>query len=422
MTTPILSPDDERPAVQLSSGQLGYGATVLYMLFLLDFAARLGVNAVFPLMQKDLALTDAQVGMLGSVVLLGMTAFVLPFSYVADKTSKKKAVVGMAAIWSIGSVLTGMVSGFGVLLLSRLMVGIGNSSYAPVSVSILTSWFKRSRWGTAVGVYNSAMSLGLALGTGLTGLLAVSWGWRAPFLIIGGLSLLFTILAVFLPRTTDNPSVKTEVGLKEAVAVTLKNPTLLLISFSSGAVNLVTSAYLAWMPMFLVRDLGWSIAEVGAILGPIYLTSGIVTMPVSGWLADKLGRRDRRTRAWFGIPCFLTVCALYAFGFSMHLFPFIMAGMLIFGLPITGMHVATQELVPQHYKASSYGVYVTFLQGMGLIGPALGGFLSQLYGVQSALLILLSVLAGATILLLVAGFTYMKDYDRARRMEGENAA
>lgn len=421
-TAPDMTHEDERPAVQLSPFQLGYGATVLYMLFLLDFAARLGVNAVFPLMQKDLALSDAQVGMLGSVVLLGMTAFVLPFSYLADKTSKKKAVVSMAVIWSVGSLLTGMVSNFVVLLLSRLMVGVGNSSYAPVSVSILTSWIKRSRWGTAVGVYNSAMSLGLALGTGLTGYLAVSWGWRAPFVVIGGLSLVFSVLAIFLPRTTDNSTAKTSVGLKEAVAVTLKNPTLLLISASSGAVNLVTSAYLAWMPMFLVRDLGWSIVEVGAILGPIYLVSGVVTMPLSGWIADKLGRRDKRTRAWFGIPCFLAVCALYVCGFSMHLFPFIMAGMLIFGLPITGMHVATQELVPQHYKASSYGVYVTFLQGMGLIGPALGGFLSQLYGVQSALLLLLFVLSGATLLLLAAGFTYRKDYDRARQKDIENAA
>lgn len=416
-TTPAPA-DDERPAVPLSTGQLSFGAIVLYMLFMLDFAARLGVNAVFPLMQKDLALSDAQIGLLGSVVLLGMTAFVLPFSYLSDKTSKKKAVVAMSAIWGLGSVLTGMVSNFLVLLCGRFLVGIGNSSYAPVSVSVLTSWFKRSRWGAAVGVYNSAMSLGLALGTGLTGLLAATYGWRAPFICIGGLSLLFALLAMFLPRTTAaNAEAPAPVALKEAVAVTLKNRTLMLLSLSSGTVNLVTSAYLAWLPMFLVRDMGWSIAEVGGFLGPIYLISGVLTMPVSGWCADKLGRFDKRTRAWFGIPCFLLVCALYGVGFTFKIFPCIVAGMLLFGLPITGMHVATQELVPQRYKASSYGVYVIFIQGMGLIGPALGGLFSQLYGVENALLLLLCFLGASTVILLVAGQTYMKDFDRARSME-----
>ena len=55
-----------------------FGFGVLYMLFLLDFAARLGITAVFPAMQKDLGLSDSQVGVAGSAVLLGMTVFVLP--------------------------------------------------------------------------------------------------------------------------------------------------------------------------------------------------------------------------------------------------------------------------------------------------------------------------------------------------------
>ncbi|MFR0875277.1 MAG: hypothetical protein ACLSHC_12275 [Bilophila wadsworthia] len=63
---------------------------MLYMLFLLDFAARLGITAVFPAMQKDLGLSDSQVGVAGSAVLLGMTVFVLPFSFLADKGSARR--------------------------------------------------------------------------------------------------------------------------------------------------------------------------------------------------------------------------------------------------------------------------------------------------------------------------------------------
>ena len=61
-----------------------FGFGVLYMLFLLDFAARLGITAVFPAMQKDLGLSDSRVAVAGSAVLLGMTVFVLPFSFLSD--------------------------------------------------------------------------------------------------------------------------------------------------------------------------------------------------------------------------------------------------------------------------------------------------------------------------------------------------
>ena len=70
-----------------------FGFGVLYMLFLLDFAARLGITAVFPAMQKDLGLSDSQVGVAGSAVLLGMTVFVLPFSFLADEKARRESHV-----------------------------------------------------------------------------------------------------------------------------------------------------------------------------------------------------------------------------------------------------------------------------------------------------------------------------------------
>lgn len=414
---PSPTPPEESAAIVLPKKTLVFGIFVLYALFMLDFAARLGVNAVFPLMQKDLGLSDSQVGLLGSVVLFGMTVFVLPVSFLADKTSKKKTLACMSCIWGLGSLFTGLLSNFYALLAGRLLVGIGNSSYAPVSVSLLTSWIKRSSWGTAVGLYNSAMSLGLALGTMLAGLLAVRYGWRAPFIFIGVATLLLTVLSLFLPEPAPVVAQKDKVALKEAAGVTLKNRTLLLLSASSGSANLVTSGFLVWMPMFLVRDMGWSMGEIGAFLGPVYLISGLVTMPLSGYIADKLGKKDKRSRAWFGVPCFLLVVSLYIVGFHYKIFPCIVAGMLLFGLPITGMHVATQELVPARYKASSYGVYVIFIQGFGLLGPVLGGVLSQAFGTEKALLFLLSFLVLAALLMFCAGFTYLKDFAQARSLE-----
>ena len=134
-TTPIEAPAEE-PAVPVSRPRFMFAFVVLYMLFLLDFSARLGVTSVFPAMQKALGLTDSQIGVAGSAVLCGMTLFVLPLSFIADKTSKKKAITLMSGLWGVGCLLCGLVSNFFLILLGRFMVGMGNASYAALGWSV----------------------------------------------------------------------------------------------------------------------------------------------------------------------------------------------------------------------------------------------------------------------------------------------
>ena len=246
--------NDDVADVIVSKPKYIYGVIVLYCLFMLDFAARLGVLAVFPSMQKELGFTDAELGLIGSAVLLSMGLFVLPLSYLADKTSKKRAITVMSLLWGVGCTLCGFVTNLFLILGGRFLVGIGNSSYAPVSVSLLTSWTKKSRWGSAIGIYNSSMAVGLALGTSASGLLAGLYGWRVSFMVIGGLTLVFAVLSMFLPNGTEKQGASPKKSnLKEAFGVTLKNKTLVLMGVGAGLSNLVFTSMMAWIPMYLVR-------------------------------------------------------------------------------------------------------------------------------------------------------------------------
>ena len=288
-TTPIGAPVEE-PVVPVSRPRFMFAFVVLYMLFLLDFSARLGVTSVFPAMQKALGLTDSQIGVAGSAVLCGMTLFVLPLSFIADKTSKKKAITLMSGLWGVGCLLCGLVSNFFLILLGRFMVGMGNASYAPVSVSMLTSWTKKSRWGSVIGLYNSSMSVGLAAGTAVAGILAQSIGWRAPFIVMGVVTLLFMALSMALPKTSAKPenAKKDDVSLKEAFGVTLKNKTLVMLGIGVGLGNMVYSSMVAWIPMFLVREMGWTSAEVGAYMSPVYLFTGFLEAGKTKFIQETL--------------------------------------------------------------------------------------------------------------------------------------
>lgn len=139
--------------------------------------------------------------------------------------------------------------------------------------------------------------------------------------------------------------------------------------------------------------------------------------PLSGIISDRLGRWSRKTRAWLGVPCFVLLAACFGFGFMLKSFPLIALGVMLFLIPVTGIHIATQELVPARYKASAYGTYVTFLQGLGFFGPMLVGALSDAFGLNIAIVYVQFVFVLGALMLLCAGFTYQGDFDRARVLD-----
>lgn len=101
------------------------------------------------------------------------------------------------------------------------------------------------------------------------------------------------------------------------------------------------------------------------------------------------------------MPCFLILAAVFAAGFYYQIAACCAIGMFLFIIPVTGVHIATQELVPTRYKATAYGTYVTLLQGLGFFGPMLAGALSDAFGLQLALVYMqLVFVIGGLIMLL----------------------
>lgn len=410
---------DENAEIPVSKPRYIYAFSVLYVLFVLDFAARLGVLSVFPLMREELGLTGTQLGLVGSIVLLGMSCFVLPFSFVADSTSRKKFITVMSTIWGLGCLVCGMATHFIFIVCGRFLIGVGNAAYAPVSVSLLTSWTPKKRWGAAIGLYNSSMSVGIALGTSMASILAAHFGWRSAFIVFGVSTLLFGLLALTLPAgggakaTANTP----KISVREGVRATLKNKTVLLMGLGIGLSNMALTTMMTWLPIWLTGTLKWTSAEAGSYLGVLYFVAGVLMTPLGGFISDKLGKGDERTRSWFGFPVYLFSATFFVLGIVFESFPAIAIGYLVFFLPITGVHIATQSLVPARYKASSYGTYVTLLQGLGFLGPIVAGALSDVFGLYTALIAIQCATIIGSFCLLIGGFTYNNDRKRAAAFE-----
>lgn len=189
----------DKPLVMLPGGKRRFFIAILYLMFCFDLFIRYGFSYVMPLIQDDLSLSNTQVGLMSSAIFLGMAIFVYPISFMGENHSQRRAISFCGILWSGATVVCGMAGGAVTLILSRLCVGAGSSAYAPLSTAMITSWFKKSQWGSALGLYNTAMIVGGALGTVIFAALGEALGWRACFYVIGGISLVICLLSFLLP-------------------------------------------------------------------------------------------------------------------------------------------------------------------------------------------------------------------------------
>src|SRR3954449_12067237 len=146
----------------------------------IDQADRYLLSAVFPLLKDDFGLSDAQLGSLSAAFLLVATAGSLPFGVLVDRVQRTRVAAWGAALWSCAMIATGLATSSGGLFLSRMGLGIAESSYTPASFSLLTDYYPVEERSRVLGIYQVGSVLGF-LGLPIGGGIATPCGWRAAF-------------------------------------------------------------------------------------------------------------------------------------------------------------------------------------------------------------------------------------------------
>ena len=423
----------DKPIVMLPKGKKLLFVAILYAMFIFDFVIRYGVNGILPLIQEDLKLSSTQVGLLGSAIFLGMAIFVMPISFIGENKSQRRAISLCGILWSGATMACGMAGSAIMLIVSRFIVGAGNSAYAPLSTAMLTTWYKKSSWGKLLGSYNTAMSIGGALGAVVFAALGSAFGWRSAFYIIGGVSLVVSLLSLLLP---DNKKLmaeqgvgKKEDGAKEEVAqvklnakdtakLVLNNRALLTMCLAAGIATFTVNIVATFVAIYYVNVKGLGVTAAAGIMA-IGTPLNLIAFPLGGAILDKWYKKDRRARMW--LPMITVVCAgiVRAIGFSSACIPIILIGGAIYSMGNTSFHTASHELVPVWYKSVSYGTYVLCIQLLGALGPVVGGMVVDAVGIQMGLVYVQIGMLVSSLLLIYAGKIYLKYYNAARQAEKE---
>src|SRR6187455_2871852 len=169
-------------------------------LLLSDYMSRQVLNAVFPLLKAEWALTDARLGLLSGIVALMVGLLTFPLSLLADRFGRVRSLAIMAVVWSLATLACGLAQNYPQMLAARFLVGVGEAAYGSVGVAVVLSVFPKHMRATLTGAFMAGGMFGSVLGMALGGAVAASLGWRWAFAAMALFGLLLAVLYPVIVR------------------------------------------------------------------------------------------------------------------------------------------------------------------------------------------------------------------------------
>ena len=263
--------------------------TLLTALNLLNYIDRSVLFAVQPLVQTEFHLTNREIGYLTSAF-IGFYMVAAPFvGPLADRYSRKLIIIFGALFWSALTLVTAVTHTYWELLVRHTLVGVGEATFVTIAPTFVADLFPEEKRGRIFGIFYLAIPVGTAAGYLLGGKLGPAYGWRFPFYIAAapGFALALAMLLIPEPERGRYDSLR-ETPERASVKGLVGNPAFWTATLGMAMMTFALGGLQVWMPTFLSRSRGYSLAAANEIFGGIIVVDGILASLAGGWLGDYL--------------------------------------------------------------------------------------------------------------------------------------
>jgi len=268
---------------------------VLFGINTMNFFDRQILGAVSEPIRKEWSLTDTQIGWLGTAFTLLYAAVGIPLGRLADVWNRKTLLTIGVSLWSALTYASGLCTGFWPLFVVRLGVGIGESSCAPASSSLIGDLYPSQERARSLSIFMLGLPVGLSLSHIVSGTIAQHYGWRAAFFVAGIPGLMLAVLAARIHEPKRGLAESKNIGTRRRPGspylLVLGIPTMWWIIASGALHNFNMYAIGAFLPAFLIRYHHVGLQTAGFISGIVIGSVGAAGMLLGGWLGDWMVQR-----------------------------------------------------------------------------------------------------------------------------------
>jgi predicted MFS family arabinose efflux permease len=333
-------------------------------------------------LRREFALSDAQIGALSTFFIVVYAVAGLPLGRLADTWSRRKLMAIGVSLWAGLTALGAAAASYSVLAATRLGVGIGEAVCAPAANSWIGAIVPAGRRARAMAGFMMAVPVGVMLSSAVTGPAAQAWGWRAALALAAAPAALLVPALLWL-REPEREAVG-RAGDRIGPMTLLRIPALGWIAASGAILNFALYSFSSFLPAFLTRYHGLSVAQAGLWTGIGSGVAGVAGAVAAGLWGDRIVARWANGRlllaagaALLAAPLALAAIALPA-GESTAALALIMPAYGLLQTYYGLVYAAINDIVVPGLRGTAMAGYlfVTYLGGAAF-GPLATGMLSD---------------------------------------------
>jgi MFS family permease len=335
------------------------------------------VAAVAPLLERELGVGLADIGLLIGLYFTPGVALALPGGAIGQRFGDRLTVLGALLLMLIGGLAMALSASWSVQIAGRLVAGAGGVMLNVQMTKMVTDWFAGREIATAMAIFVNSWPAGVAISLLTLPAIGTTYGVSAVYLVVAATIGCSIVLLAALYRPPPN-----SVAATTAAARLDRNTVIALIAAALiwGLYNVGFATIFSFGPAMLVER-GWPITSAGSTIS-IVLWLAVISVASGGFLADRVGR-----------PGVIIVAGCIVFAMLMILLPrsgaviaLTVALGLVCGLPAGSIMSLPARVLQPATRAVGMGLFFTVYYAGMMLGPAAAGACAKWAGSAGAAL------------------------------------
>ncbi|MEH3141476.1 MAG: MFS transporter [Mycobacterium kyogaense] len=286
-------------------GLLGAGMFVNYI-------DRVNLSVATPAIMADFDISAAQMGVVASAFLWTYAMLQMPIGTIVDRIGVPWVNRVGVSLWALASFLSAAAGGLGLLIVARLLLGIGEAPAVPAGWKAIGQWFPKHERGTATSIFDGCAKLSNVVGIPIMAFLVSTWSWHAAFLFTGALSVVYLVAWWLLYRSPAAAVAEGKMSTAEldylrageaedenahgagslaGVGYLLRRRKTWGLALGYASYTYAYYVLLTWLPGYLEKEFGVNLLKGGIYSMIPWLVAVIAQFLIAGVLMDRWTRR-----------------------------------------------------------------------------------------------------------------------------------
>jgi ACS family glucarate transporter-like MFS transporter len=386
--------------MQEQSARNRYGVVgLLILLFAITYLDRVCISVAGPRMQENLHIDPIGWGWVTGMFTLSYCLFEIPTGALGDRIGPRRVLTRIVLWWSAFTALTGAVSGYYPLLLTRFLFGAGEAGAFPNSSVVISRWFPPAQRATISGVTLMASQIGGAIAPLLVVPIQMRYGWRASFFAFGVLGVIWAIIwgtwfrdspaemSGIRPAEQRDQIEPTRAGHRFPWRTAFRSQSVLALLGLTFCYVYVYNFFQTWFHTFLVKGRGFS--EGTLLLSALPYVVAACANLTGGAISDALVRRSglKKGRRTLGVAALATagLFTIAAMVTQQQILTVILLSLVYGAITFQQSGVFGVCLdIGQKHAGAMVGLMNTSSQIGGLLGSVLYGYIVERFGSYDA--------------------------------------